>query len=621
MMQRMGRFAGLAGATALVVSCVGFGGGAASATPVGAVPFSQANFNGYATGDEIHLGLTALNALAGATGLNLNSLDQGLSSASTSTAGLTSNLNSELGTLIQPAQAAGIHAFNEGAGLQVDLGQIGSTVNSVLGQVKSLIPLPSISFAPPNSAAAIGQVGPVNLDPILDAAALTGEAQAAWPGSSCPTGNLSYGLGNAAGVHLLTALPAVSAVPLLSGSGLSTSALSAAGVTTAPLLSTTGNGTSVSQSKSLTTLVPNGDGSYGVQTQASDIIAPISLNLLGLAQLNIAVHSAGGVNDPVTLTATTSGENGVPASLKMSTDDILDVSLTALGKTTTLVHVPLTTIGKGGLHIPLTISGILNGLSQIDLPSVVTDTLNQIISGLQQVGQTLPSQLQAPVQQVLTALNPVVGQVTNLVNTVQTTVNSLTQQPTVQQLLNLLQSTLNLNLGSLDIDTFPHAIGGKWNDPATVVGGTQASGAMDLLNLKLGLQDSSINVDAAKIGSQLISAVNGLIPIPAGAIPNLGQFSIPAISLPLPSIPLANPVIGHLEAASTQQNPIACTVAQASPPQPQVGSTPTPVTHPPALPFTGGPGGLWQPATGVALLGIGGGALALVRRLRRKSLI
>ena len=111
MQQRMGRFAGVAGATALVVSALGMGGGPASAqtsTPIGAVPFSQAVFNGYATGDELHLGITALDkleGLTGAAGVNLNSLDQALSSASTSTAGLTSGITSELHPLIQPAQA------------------------------------------------------------------------------------------------------------------------------------------------------------------------------------------------------------------------------------------------------------------------------------------------------------------------------------------------------------------------------------------------------------------------------------------------------------------------------------------------------------------------------------
>jgi hypothetical protein len=627
MNQRMGRFAGLAGATTLVLSSLAVGGGAASATPVGAVPFSQANFNGYATGDQVHVGLPALSALSAATGVNLNSVDQGLSSASTSTLGLTSNLTSELGTLIQPAQAASVHAFNEGAGLQVDLGSITNSVGSLVNNLKTLIPLPSISIAPPDSAAAINQIGPVNLDPVLDAAALTGEAQAAWPGTSCPTGNLSYGLGNAAGVHLLN-VPGVS-VAGLTGSGLTSGGLTSAGVTTVPVVSTTGNGTSVSQSKSLTSLVSNGDGSYGIQTQASDIMAPITLNVLGLAQVEIAVHSAGGVNDPVTLTSTTSGEKSVPASLKLSTDDILDVTLTALGKTATLAHVPLTTIGQNGLHIPLSISGILQGLAQIDLPSTVTDALNQIITGLSQVGQQLPAPLGGQggaVQTVLGQLSSAVtGPVSNVLNTVQTTVNTITSQPTVAQLLGLLEGTLNLNLGSIDVDTFPHAIGGNWNDPAVQkTDGTAASGALDLLKVNLGLKGSSINIDAAQIGTQLVNAVNGLIPIPAGAIPNIGQFNLPAISIPLSGTPLdsiATLAVDHLETSANQQQPIACTTS-ATQPQVTPTTTPTPpVTHPPALPFTGGPGGLWQPVTGVGLLGVGGGALALVRRMRRKSAV
>ncbi len=585
MMQRMGRFAGLAGATSLVAFSLGFAG-PASATPSGAVPFSQANFSGYATGDELHLGLTALNALSGVTG-SLNSLDQGLSSASTSSAGLTSDLKSELDTIIQPAQASAVKAFDLGAGLKVDLGTLTNTAGSLLSTVQKALPLPVTAIAPPNVPAATDQVGPVDVPPLLHAAALVGEAQAAWPGTACPTGNLSYGLGNLTAASVLTGLPT----------------LTSTGVSTLPLISTAGtdNQQAVSQSKSLTTLVPNGDGSYGVQTQASDIIAPISINLLGLATLNIGVHAANGNLDPVTLTSTTSGEKSVPATLKMSTDDILTVVLTAAGQSTPVINesIPLSTIGQNGLHIPLTINNLLQSLSSISVPNALSQTLQNIVNGL-------PSQLQAPVQQVISALSPLLNQVTNVVGTVQ---NTVVNQPTVQQLLGLLQGTLNLNLGSIDVDTFPHAIGGAWNTaPTQSADGTRAAGALDLLNIKLGLTNSSINV-----GGQTI---------PAGTIPGVSQaISIPAItSLALPDIPLANPVVGHIETTATQQQPIACTTAAVS--QQVSPTTPAaPPTTAPKLPFTGGPGGLWQPIAGVAFLGVGGGALALVRRLRRHSAV
>ena len=607
MHQRMGRFAGLAGATALVVSALGFGGGSASATPVGAVPFGQAVFNGYATGDELHLGLPVVDQLLGSTGVSVSAIDQALSSASTSTAGLTNNLNSELGTLIQPAQASSVKAFNLGQGLSLDLGQVGSTLNTALANLKQSL-LPAVSFAPPDLPASVASLLQLPLDPILNAGVIQGEAKAAWPGTSCPTGNLSYGLGNLASASVLTGLPAITS----------------GGVSTLPLLSTAGSGgQAVAQTKSLTSLVSNGsDGSYGIQTQAQDIIAPLTVNLLGIATLNVGVHAANGNLDPVTLTAKTSGEKSVPATLTPSTDDILDVTLSALGQNVSLAHIPLSTIaGTNGIDIPLTVTGLVNGLAGLDVPNILVSTLNQVISGLSALGGS-NSQVTSAIQTItglVNTLTPVLGQVGTQVSTV---VNTVVQTPTVQQLLNIIQGTLNLNLGDLRVDMKPHAIGNQ-NAPYTAsADGTQASGALDLLNLHLGLSNSSINIDAAKIGSQLISAVNGLIPVPAGSIPDVSSFNIPAINIPLPNIPLANPVLGHLEAASTQNSPIACTVAATTAtPNPQVTpSSPTPApTVAPKLPFTGGPAGFWQPAAGVAFLGVGGGTLALLRRLRKRS--
>ena len=583
MMQRMGRFAGLAGATSLVVFSLGYAG-PASATPSTAVPFSQANFNGYATGDELHLGVTALNALSGVTG-TLNGLDQGLSSASTSSAGLTSDLTGDLGSVIQPAQGSAVKSFDLGAGLKVDLGTVTNTAGSLLSTLQKAVPLPVTAIAPPNVPAATDEVGPVDVPPLLHADTLLGEAQAAWPGTSCPTGNLSYGLGGLEAASVLTGLPT----------------LTSTGVNTAPLIRTTGtdNQQGVSQSKSLTTLVPNGDGSYGVQTQASDTIAPISVNLLGLATLNIGVHAANGNLDPVTLTATTSGERSVPATLKMSTDDILTVVLTPTtpaGSAPVINEsIPLSTIAGSGLDIPLNLS-LVQALSQISIPNALSQTLQSIVNGL-------PSNLQAPVQQVISALSPLLNQVTNVVSTVQ---NTVVNQPTVQQLLNLLQGTLNLNLGSIHVDTSPHAIGGT-GAPIQSADGTRAAGALDLLNIKLGLTGSSINVGGKTI--------------PAGTIPGVSQdITIPAItSLALPNIPLANPVVSHIETSATQQQPIACTTAAVTQQAAPATTPAAPPTTAPKLPFTGGPGGLWQPIAGVAFLGVGGGALALVRRLRRRT--
>jgi len=548
----------------------------ASASSSAAVPFSQANFSGYATGTELHLGTTALNSLdqitggnlSPITGLSINSLDQGFSAASTNTAGLTTPLTSELQTVIQPAQAATTKAFDEGAGLQLNLGgttgaTLNNLANTVLAAAKQAIPAPAIALAPPNIPGVTNQSA-LSLDPIANASSLLGQAQANFPTASCPTSDISYGLGNLTAANILTGLPT----------------LTSSGVNSAPLISTAGDGTSVFLSKSLTSLVPNGDGTYGIQTQASDIIAPITFNLLGLATLEISVQSAGGVNDPVTLTATTSGEPSVPATVKMSTDDILTVKLTAAGQSTPAIdeQVPLSSVASNGKQIPLSISGISALLSQLTLPQLTTfleNTLNSLPSG---------STLSSALNQVLGVLQPVVSPVESALNTV---------TPTLQQIISTLNGVINLNLGEIDIETVPHAIGGAFGSSPATTGGTAASGAFQLLNIKLGLTNSSINIP-----QQVVNQVN-----------------IPLTSIQLPDIALANPAVGVLEANSNQQQPISCATVQAQ----NNPTLPTPTTVPPKLPFTGGPGGLWQPVVGVGTLGLGGFSLALVRRLRRRS--
>jgi hypothetical protein len=81
----------------------------------------------------------------------------------------------------------------------------------------------------------------------------------------------------------------------------------------------------------------------------------------------------------------------------------------------------------------------------------------------------------------------------------------------------------------------------------------------------------------------------------ASGIEGLGQASDPAT----------------LSGSYTLQQP-AVTAAAAT------TTTPTPLASS-TLPFTGGPGGLWQPVAGLVVLGAGAGALGLVRRSRRRT--
>lgn len=437
------------------VLALAFGALAVTAGPAGAVPASAvtwscfndpvsgcpaASFNGYATGAEIYLG-----ALEGST-TQVADVYQGFSGASTASSGLNHVIDSETGALVQPAEPASVRAYATGSGFElgVNTATIPTTdANQV--QVAGRF----VQTAPPDTTEAAKTVGPVTLSTTAQASVLTGDGDAVYNDAVCPIGQpLSYGLGDAA------------------------SAKADSGSTAS--LSTAGTGTSVAQSTSQTYLTSNGDGTFGISTQSSDIIAPITAALPGGTSLSIAVQSAGGVDDPVSLTARTTGES-TGASLKVSTDDVLTVEL----GTTTLLSIPLSEIAPGGLEIPLSTAA----LSSIP-------TLAGSVPG---VGSTLKS--------VLTG-----GAVGGLLSAISTTAQQVVNGSTV-------------SLGYIDIDTTPHVIGEAATDLAKPVGGTAASGAIDLLHVHLGLTSTVLTTQ-------------------------------------LPT--LADLYVGHLETAATQTAPILC---------------------------------------------------------------
>jgi len=538
----------------------------AVAGTTGAVPFSQANFHGYATGTEMHINATALNSLSGGA-IPVVSVDQAVSAASTDTAGLTQDLLGDLkGTVIQPAQLPGVKVFDSGAGLKLDLGS--AAPSALLSAVQKLVPDQVVRTAPPDLAPLSDNFNLPDLEPVVGpagAGVLGGQAAAGWPTDTCGSNVLSYGLGNAADLHFLSLSPL-------------TAAGTQSGVA-APLISTGGttDQTSISQSESQALLTKNADGTFGISTVASDIIAPIHINILGLATLDIAVKSAGGVDHPVKLTALTTGE-GSGASVVPSTDDILTVDLTPAGQQPISLipgypdGLPLSAlIGKGPMDIPISLSQL--PVTRQALTTLLQNTITTVANTVTNVSSSLPAPLVSAIQSGASQLN----------STLQTVSSQIQQN--AGSLLSTITNLVNINLGDIVIDDTPHAIGGADTSSPAVTGGTQASGAMDLLNVTLGLTKSTV----------------------------FGQS--------LPEIPLANAVFGHLETASNLGDPIVASDCSSTPqtttttlPPTQGGSQP--LTK---LPFTGGPGGLWQPAVGVGTLGLGGFSLALVRRLRKRS--
>jgi hypothetical protein len=707
---------GAAGATAAVLMLAGalVVGSPAGAAPTGAVPFGQANFHGDAAGSEVHVG--AVN-LGGTT--NLADLTQAFSGASTNTAGLPNqiigdNAGTSSGLLVQPAQSASVNAYGTGLGLGVGL----VVPNNSSGDQLKLAGKAERT-APPNQTAltvALPSSGDLNLPAgLATGGLLIGRGAAVYDPTQCPIGQpISYGLGNASNVGVLT----YSALPSSLSSLLST-LLTPLGVTvptTGSVVETAGDGTTTStaQSDSATFLSSNGDGSFGLTSQAREIIAPLTLNLLALATVHITVsgNAAGTAPpNPVSLAAITTGE-GRGAEVQLLDNDFLGVTITVASTTTALIPPTAlsTIIGQGGIHLDLN-------------PSTLVSQLGTLISNL------LPS----------TPLNPILTAIGGIVNQIGAGTAPLT-------------APLNLSLGRIDIGTPVRAINGAAGtlpDPAPAgtassQEGQMASGAWDLARVHVGLSAPTGSPFATLIPAQL----SDLVDLTVGHLEATANLAAP-ITCSIPVIKTANPTsvqAGHpftytiqvpdpaklalldcnlvnitvtdtitdntgsptFVVTSTTVNgqpggkftPASATTAatvtwtgltytiapHGSPPNPPIvltinisvpsnspagiiqdlavatgtingcqggasnisniggantnvltgtfklvepsvtALTPTPAsipgapatTLPAALPFTGAIGGPWQPIAGVVVLGLGGGALALVRRSRRR---
>lgn len=520
----------------------------AAAVP-GAVPFSQAKFAGYAAGDMLHTGALSTTLpssplpvpLPGVTngpgGTSVADLEEAFSGASVNTAGLASPITGDdagsagTGLLIQPAQSATNNAYGVGSGLEAGLAVPSNASSNQLklsGRAESV--------AAPNSPAVTDSLtgaDGLNLGGLVSASALTGRADSYYDASSCPLGQpLSFGLGDAANAAVLPSTPGAGGLPGLGSLNLpgissltsllstltgalptGTSGLSTSG----PLVSTSGSGTSVAQTDSETFLSANGDGTYGVTTQARETIAPVTINLFGAAQLIITVTGTS-PSDPLTLSAKTTGE-GSGAAVTLSNNAIIHVQLQATGMPATDIIPPTSLndiVGKGGIVIPLDLAKLPSALTQLG------SSAN--LSSIPVVGSALGSLLGPVLSAIGSATSPLASAASTLPD---------------------------LSLGYLAIGTPVRAINSSpTNSPVTPPvqsGGTAASGAFDLARVHLGINVSN----TGSLGS-LTSLLGG----------SLGSLSslLPTSALTSGVLNIADVNVGHLEASSALSAPITCNI-------------------------------------------------------------
>jgi hypothetical protein len=295
---------------------------ASSASPA-AAQLSATPFSGYGSGDVIAVNALTLNTTqvaglrAAASGGNVNS----------AASGLTTRIN-EFGQNVGPARADK-NAYGRGAA--VEAGVLTNTPQPVdINQI--ILSGLAEAYAPPPSPLVRAAIDiPVN--PTLFARTAAGEAQATYDPLYCPVGKpITFGRGFAENLELL-------------GTGSE-----ADGSITAPLLGTSvteGTNRATTQSRTVTYVIANGDGTFGLVSETRQTLAPITLNLGATA---VIIEVAGELG----LRTVATGKPG-GASVTHLGDPLLTISTVTLGVTVPVLG-PVTLsslVGPGGLGLPV----------------------------------------------------------------------------------------------------------------------------------------------------------------------------------------------------------------------------------------------------------------------------
>lgn len=298
---------------------------AVSPMSVGAAPISGQAFAAYGSGNALVVEALSLGADQVA-GVYAASSGGGVNSA-----GLNTPVFNEFGFNIAPA-TPGRNAVGRGTGLEAGLltpDPQPDTVN------QALLAGLAIAFAPPPSPLVTEEVA-LPADPVVFASLLRGQAQATYDPTFCPIGRpLTYGLGQASNLELVN----------LGGTSNPESGFEA------PLLGTSidafGTPRGVSQSRTVTYMRSNGDGTFGVVSETRQTVAPISILANELTQTAVTVEIAGELGLRVTATGKPGG-----STVEYLGNPVLTVTTTTLGVPVEVISVALEDVtGPDGLTV------------------------------------------------------------------------------------------------------------------------------------------------------------------------------------------------------------------------------------------------------------------------------
>lgn len=281
---------------------------AISPTALSAAPLSSQPFTAYGTGAAVSVNALQLSPT------QVANVQTAFSGISVNSGGLGAAINNQFGQVVQTAQPAGKNSYGHGSGAEVGLltpSQQASDVNQIILTQRAE------AAAPPVTPLITKEIA-LDLPGILSADVARGQAQATYDPDFCPVGRaLAYGAGFVANAQVV---PGPSA-----------------------LVGTSVNGNSVSETRTVSYLAPNGDGTFAVVTEVRSIIAPISV-----AGTGITIDIVG----PLVVRATATGKPGDPRNgitypgtptltVKLSNVPLISLSLQDL-------------LGQNGLDLDLT---------------------------------------------------------------------------------------------------------------------------------------------------------------------------------------------------------------------------------------------------------------------------
>lgn len=290
---------------ALVAAIAGIAGTPAS----GQTTPTEQQFGGYGSGTVI-----GLNALGVGSTITAN-VQAAHSAGAVNSKGLTTSTNDELGQNVNPPKPTK-QAYGRGSGVEVGLltGAIqGVDVNQVvLTQIAE-------ADAPPPTGPIVKSI-PIDLTPILAATTATGEARATFDANTCVVGR-----------------------PITHGRGYVENLVVLNQNTQTGTIASNSAGDNVNESRTVTYLLPNGDGTFGMVAETHLHVAPISLLANSLTPITVRVVG------PLIMRVIATGKPG-GARVEYPGTPVITVSVGAVNILSLSLQQLL---GSGGLNLPL----------------------------------------------------------------------------------------------------------------------------------------------------------------------------------------------------------------------------------------------------------------------------